>query len=39
MEVRRTWKAATDLWLEAYSRQMAGHLERPSLVTKVKGTR
>ncbi len=39
MEDRRTWKAATDLWLEAYGSQMEGQLERPSPVTKVKGTR
>ena len=28
MEDRRTWKAATDLWLEAYGCQMEGQLDR-----------
>ncbi|MGH7373481.1 MAG: hypothetical protein ACREJY_04585 [Candidatus Rokuibacteriota bacterium] len=28
MEDRRTWKAATDLWLEAYGHQMEGELDR-----------
>lgn len=28
MGERRTWKGATDLWLEAYSYQIAGELDR-----------
>jgi tetratricopeptide (TPR) repeat protein len=28
MEDRRTWKAATDLWLGAYGHQMEGELDR-----------
>jgi hypothetical protein len=28
MEDRRTWKAATDLWREAYDHQMEGELDR-----------